>query len=147
MVTDRWPDEEGYIVEGIVIGFCEAGNTLTANRGCARGTAATGKIVVTTPAGVGDSVGVALKAASAGEKVPVAFSGVIKMVSTGTFNAGEFITGGAAGRAKCGQAAANTSSLNLFKAAGSTGSYILGMALQTAAAEGDECLILLGKCV
>lgn len=147
MAVDKWSTEEGIIVEGLVIAFCEAGATLTEGRGVAWGTAAANKIVVTAPAGVGDSFGIALKAASAGDMVPVALSGVMKMVSTGTFNVGEFVCGDAAGRAKIGDAAANTGSLQLFKAAGSTGSYILGLAAQTATTEGDEVLIILGKCV
>lgn len=144
-VVDKWPDEEGMIVEGIVIGFCEAGATLTANTGVDFGTAATNKIVVTACSAIGDSVGVALKAASSGEMVPVAFTGVVKMTSTGTFNVGELVMGGAAGKARIGNAAANTTAAQLFAAAGATtGSHILGKALQTATTEGDEVLILLG---
>ncbi len=147
MVTDKWPQEEGLIVEGLVIGFAEAGNTCTEGRGVAFGTAATNKVVVTSPSATGDSFGVCLRTQStAGNKVPIALSGVMKMVSTGTFNNGEFVMGGAAGRARIGNAAANTSKLQLFAAAGaSRGTYILGLALQTATAEGDECLILLGR--
>jgi len=146
MVTDKWPDEEGVIVDGIIIGFAEAGATVVEGRGVDFGTSATGKVVCTTPSAIGDSWGVALKGATVGLMVPVAISGVVKMVSTGTFNAGEMVMGGAVGRAQIGNAAANTTALQMFAAAGATtGSYILGMALQEATAEGDEVLIALGK--
>jgi len=145
-IVDKWPDEEGMIVDGIIIGFVEAGAIVLEGRGVDFGTAATGKVVCTLPSAVGDSWGVALKTGVVGKPVPIAISGVVKMVSTGTFNAGEMVMGGAAGRAGVGNFLANTTALQMFAAAGATtGSYILGMALQTATTEGDEVLIALGK--
>jgi len=143
MAVDKWPDEEGYIMEGECVGFAEAGAATTEGRGVKFGTAATGKVVVTVAAAIGDSFGVACKAVDSGKKLPVAVGGIYKMVSTGTFAVGEFVMGGAAGRAQIGDATANTSNLQIFKAAGSAGSYVLGLALQTATTEGDEVLVLL----
>lgn len=147
MATDRWPTEEGYIVEGLCIGFCYADSaSIAEGRGVKQGTSASSRVAVTVPAAVGDSIGVALKTPAAiGDMIPVAFMGVVKMVSTGTFNIGEYVMGGAAGRARIGDAAANTANLQINKAAGSAGSHILGLALQSATTEGDEVLILLGK--
>ena len=143
MVTDKWPDEEGYIVEGTVIGFATLGGTVLEGEPVKFGTAATGQVVVTTPAAVGDSFGVALKYGVSGDIIPVAVGGVMKFVATGTFNVGEYVMGGTSAWVQIGGATANTTKLQIFTAAGSAGSYVLGLALQTAGASGDEVLVML----
>jgi len=143
-MTDNWDDEEGYIVEGVVIGFCYVGAGVTEARGVAFGTSTANRVTVTAPSGIGDSFGVALKTVStAGLYVPVAVGGVMKMVCTASLNtyaAGDFVCGGAAGRATLCDHTTNTSNLAVMGG----DSHVLGLALQTAAAEGDETLILLG---
>jgi len=70
-------------------------------------------------------------------------SGVMKMIiiDDSAVSAGSFVMNSAETGVKLGDCAKGVSTLKKF--AGS--SYILGMALQTSAASGDECLVLLGK--
>jgi len=106
------------------------------------GTVGASLIAVTTATGFGDAMLVALKAAGAGERVPCCESGVMKMIAIydGAVTAGEFVMNSAETGVKCGEDP-TTTNLKLFGGS----SYVLGMALQTSAATGDEILVLLGK--
>lgn len=146
MTTDNWPDEEGYIVEGTVIGFAESGSAITEGRAVAFGTAASGKVVVTAASAIGDSFGVALKAATAsGQKIPVAVGGLMKMTSSATITVGFYVmnsTDGHVTRCLCPWTNAGAV-LQIFT--GGVGSHILGLCLQDGSTAGNEVLVLLGK--
>lgn len=144
-MTDYWPDEEGLIVHGIDIGFATAVAAIAEGAPCKVGTSASGAVSVTTAAGIGDAVAVALKAIGAGAVGPIAYSGVMKMTAaqTAAINIGEFVMNSSEGGVIHQTVAwgGTATGLKLFGGA----SYVLGMALQASAAKEDEILVLLGK--
>ena len=93
MVTIDWyPDEEGSIVDGLICGFCYADGAIAEGNIVKWGTTAAGRVAVIVSAAVGDGIGVALKAASgAGVMVPVAFSGIVKMLVNETLVIGDLV--------------------------------------------------------
>jgi len=142
-MTDFWPSEEGVIVEGLSIGYFYCTAAVAEGAPCKMGTVSSGVIAVTTAAAFGDGMLVALKAAGVNETVPCVESGVMKMIAIddSAVTAGDFVMNSAETGVKGGMGTANSTALKLFGGS----SYVLGMALQTSAASGDEILVLLGK--
>ena len=146
MVVDYYPDEEGYISEGHVIGYAKAGTSITAFNSVKLGTTAAGNVVVDVGAADGDSIGIALKTAVTGDLLPVALRGVIKIV------AGEAIAPNTVLKNDSspgfmlviGDLATGTVA-PIFVGLNGTGTVIrMGIALQEATQTGDEILMLLG---
>ena len=139
--ADYWPQEEGYIVEGSPVMMCYATGTIT-EMDCVKLSATTAGVVsVATNADWGDSIGVALRSATTGQMVPVAFAGVVKLLADGTLALGQQV---------CNQAAGNNkiidtpTSVNIKLGDNGT-AYVLGTTLQEAADDEDEILVLLGR--
>lgn len=143
-MTDLWPDEEGLIVAGLDVGFFYANNTVTEGSPVKLATGTSGYIKCQNGAAVGDAIGVALKSASSTEYVPIALTGVIKIVmctgGEGAVTTGDFLINSLTQVCKASGASTN------YKAFGGS-SYMLGLALQPGTATGDELLMWLGKTV
>lgn len=150
--TDNWETQEGYICQGAVIGFCELGAAVVAGEPVAFGTGAQNKIVMTAYALAGDSVGVTLKGGVTGDKVPVVFYGVVKMVGYSTCTVGGALINSATagttityGNVMPLTATATGNLVDVLCENNGTGTaHILGMALQNATTLGDELLVLVG---
>jgi hypothetical protein len=143
MAVDLYPDEEGHISDGLVIGYCKAQATIVQNQAV--------YLHATSVSGAVDSCAVALKAASAGEFIPVCFYGVVKMYGGSTITAGDVVCNDASG-IFVGTLPIHTDVTILAYYAGfnNGGSlYRLGLALQNAngATTGGELLVLIGKLV
>ena len=139
--VDYWPQEEGYIVEGSPVMMCVAGGTITEN-GCVKISATTaGQVTVTESATWGECIAVALRAGSTGEMVPVAFEGVVKMLSDATMALGLHVcSSGATGNKLIdGPATANV------KLNGQGTAWLMGTLLQEATKPGDEVLLWIGR--
>ena len=153
-MTDYWPDQEGRISDGYTCGFFRAGDiTMVANNWVKTTASAAGYIgcVVTTTKG-DCNLGMVLKTPVAvGDRVPVVTYGIVK---SQCYSAGA-ITGVTAGSFCCNSGASHYTQEILQFTAGATAvaavagglSFCLGLILQTLAADGDEGLILIGKCV
>jgi hypothetical protein len=137
--TDYWPEQDGIIVKGLVCGFCRADAAIAEGRIVAWGAGSgVGIVSVKSSAAVGDGIGVALKAATAaGDIIPVAFSGIIKMTTDETLSIGNLIT--------------NKSSLYIVGMGASDQLYInsknstiMGCTMQGGGDEQDELLVMLG---
>ena len=143
MATDWWPSEEGIIVEGLTFfGYCEA--AIAEGAPCKVGATTTaGRLQITTATGLGDAQLVALKKGAQYDTIPVAESGLMKMINDQDANisAGEFVMNSVEGGVATGESVTNSTKLALF---GGT-SYVLGMSLQTTTAKHDEIIVLLGK--
>jgi len=146
MVVDYYPDEEGYISEGHVIGYAKAEGSITQLTAVKLGTTAAGNVVVAAGAADGDSIGFALKTAVTNDLLPVALRGIIKIV------AGEAIAANAVLKNDSspgymlviGDLATGTA-VPIFVGLNGTGTVIrMGIALQDATQSGDEILMLLG---
>jgi len=145
MATDYWPQEEGYIVEGAPVMMCVATAAINEMATVFLGAATTiGQINVTAGAANGDSVGVALRSATTGQVVPIAFRGILKMQAGGVFALGCPVMndGGAEPNSSSVITAGDSTAIIL----GTDGTErILGTALQQGVANDDELLILLGR--
>ena len=138
---DYWPSEEGYIVEGSPVMMCVAGGTITENA-CVKCSATTvGQVTVTESTTWGECIAVALRAASTGEIVPVAFEGIVKMLSDATLALGQHVASSAAGANKLID---TPTSANIRLGTNGT-SWVMGTLLQAAATEADEVLLWIGR--
>lgn len=143
-MTDLWPDEKGLIVPGLDIGFFYVNAAVTEGACVKLVTGTSGLIKCDDATTTGDAFGIALKAGSAAAYVPVAVSGVVRVTrdnGTTAITTGDFCMNSTTNVSALGTAATTT----LKVMTGS--SYVLGLALQPAAADGDQFLLLLGKCI
>jgi len=148
-MADFYPSEEGHISDGLVIGFCTAYDTVEVHEAVGLGiTTVTGAISILAAAADGDAVGVTLKAAGAGEKVPVCFYGVMKLKAGAAITAGQTVYNDALGTYILDIQDTKTGCddvWNAYAALSGTGTaFRLGTALQKAAASGDDFLVLVG---
>jgi hypothetical protein len=139
--ADYWPQEEGYIVEASPVMMCEASGAITEMECVKLSSTSAGKIVVEDAAAWGDSIGVALRAVSDGQMVPVAFAGIVKMLADATLALGQQVCNSAAGSNKIID---TPTSVNIKLGDNGT-AYVLGITLQEAADDEDEILVLLGR--
>ena len=149
-MTDLYPEEEGFISNGSVIGYCKADAAIALHSCVALGSTATsGAILVVAGSADGDSVGVALKAAgAAGDFIPVCFYGVVKMVGGAAINEGDVLKNDASATYVLQIDTLTHDQFTLWRGVvgASTGTaWRLGTALQGFAASGDEGLVLVGR--
>ena len=143
-MVDYYPDEEGVLLDGISIGWAQASTTIYANTPIKLATATAGNIVIAA-AGDRAGIGVAMKAGSSSDYIPVLFYGVVKMFLSGTCVVGAAVVSGAAA-ATCGYVTRIPSytvdQQLLLRGLNYTGTVeVLGKAIQ-GGTTGDEILIL-----
>lgn len=149
MATDWYPSEENVIMEdSCYIVPMRPDGAINEMSAVKFGTSTSGRISVAAAAAVADGWGIALRAATAANtpaRIPVLLYGICKQTQSGTgstITQGNFVMNSAAsGVVKMG----NGVSTNGVLFAGS--SYVLGMAMQTTTANGDEILVCVGKCL
>ena len=148
-MTDLYPDEEGYIADGSVIGFCKATAAIPLHSAIKlNASAVSGLISVTAGAADGDSLGIALKEASAGDFIPVCWYGVVKMVGGAALNEGDMVRNDASATYVIPIDTLTHDEFELWRgvSGGATSTaWRLGMCLQEAASSGDEFLLLVGR--
>ena len=149
-MADYWPQEEGAVFDAnSYILPCRPDGSVTELSSVKVGTTVAGRISVAASTAVGDGIGIALKAATgagAPERIPVLFYGVTKTT----------LTQPAGGGPAMGEFCMNSITTSMIVdpaalwaslvASGAGSSYIMGMALH-GCADGDEALMLVGKCV
>ena len=142
-MTDYWPQEEGYIVEGNPVMMCVSASTIGENSCVYLSGTTAGQVTVAASAAWGDSIGVALRAVTVtGDMVPVAFGGIVKMIGDATIALGETVMSNGDDTSKVVD---TTTSANMMLGDNGT-AYVLGRALQASASEADdEILVLLGR--
>ena len=155
MALDLYPDEEGHISDGLIIGFAQCVGAVTQNAAVALGiTAVSGYVSILASAADADSCAVALKAGVAGEDRRVCFYGVVKMYGGSTITAGDVVCNDASGlflntmyNLNLGLTPTQINYMAAFKAGGTV--YRLGLALQNGngATTGGELLVLIGRMV
>ena len=147
-MTDLYPDEEGFLSDGCVVGFCQADAAIALHSAVfIGGTSTSGAILVAAGTADGDSVGVALKAASAaGEEIPVCFHGIVKMVIGDTCTAGDIVMNDASATYVLPIKAFTEDEILKLRGLNGTGTYCrLGLLMQAGAASGDEALVVIGR--
>jgi hypothetical protein len=142
LAVDYYPDEEGVLLDGISLGWCIASTTIDANQQVAFDTATAGNVVALAGA-YRDSCGVAMRAASSSDYVPVLLYGIVKMKLAITVAAGSPVQSAtAAGYVYPAASIATATYLSYMKALCYGGTvHILGKALQGGLTD-DEVLIL-----
>jgi len=147
-MTDLYPDEEGYIADGSIVGFCKATAAIPLHSGVKFGTSVSGVISVTAGAADGDSNGIALKEAAAGDFIPVCFYGVVKILAGAVLAEGDMVKSDASATYVLPIDTLTHDEYVLWRgvSGGVTATaWRLGMTLQAAAASGDEFLLLVGR--
>ena len=138
---DYWPQEEGYIVEGAPVMMCYAAAAVGEMSCVKLSTTTAGRIEVAASAAAGDSIGVALRATSGGQMIPVAFGGIVKMITGGTLALGEPCISHGSDTAKVVDTGDSTAIM-----LGDNGSQrVLGLTLHAGVTLTDEILVLLGR--
>ena len=142
-MTDYYPDEEGVLLDGISLGWCQASTTIAANQQVALDTATAGNVVVKAGA-YHDSIGLAMRAGSSSDYVPVLFYGVAKMKLAITVAAGAPVVSATTANVVYPMYSYATATyLCYLHALNSTGTCeVLGRALQGGVTD-DEVLILI----
>lgn len=148
-MADFYPDEEGHISDGLVIGFCQAVDAVELHEAVALGiTTVTGAVSILAAAADGDAVGVTLKAGGIGAMVPVCFYGVMKLLAGSAITAGQIVQNDSLGTyildIKDAKTGCDDWWITLSGISGTGTVFRLGMALQKAAASGDDFLVLVG---
>jgi hypothetical protein len=146
-MTDLYSDEEGYISDGTIVGFCKAAGSISLHGAVALGAAGVSNYISVTAAGVGTGIGIALKAADTNDYIPIALKGIVKQtVGAATFSVGAPViaSGTTAGVIEKLLVGFTTGMeyANVIPG-GTTNLYRLGFALQPGTAAGDEVLISL----
>jgi len=138
-LTDKWPDEEGFISEGEIVSLFKA--TAAVSKGTL--VQLTGDLEVQPAVANSDPIGVALKDAASGEYVPICVHGVCKVKAGAAVTRGKAVKSDASARAiELSDQAVNE---------GGTGTYTIyyarkvGIALQAASAEDDWILVFVCK--
>jgi hypothetical protein len=141
MATDWWPTQEGRIAEGLtVIGI--AGSTITESQLLKFGTSASGQITVIPATALGDAWGIAVKAASTGDPLPVITFGLYKCnIGSTELLQGSLVMNSGATYVILGGLSTNSTNSVLLGGA----SHILGMMTQSATAATDEAVVLIGR--
>ena len=146
-VTDYYPNKDGYVTDGNVIGFCYADDTtMAAGSFVTVGSTQKHYVGVAVTAAECDGIGMCLRTPSAiGDIVPVAFRGVVKAVASGTITIGELVSNSLTTATAVVLAHAETDSANIMVNSGTA--RILGTALQgqATAVTADEILVMLGR--
>ena len=146
-VTDYYPNKDGYITDGNVIGFCYADDTtMAAGSFVTAGSTQAKYVGVKVTAAECDGIGMCLRTPSAiGDIVPVAFRGVVKAVASGTITIGQLVSNSMTTKAAVVLTHAEATSATLIANAGTA--RILGTALQgqATAVTADEILVMLGR--
>lgn len=148
--TDYFPNKDGYIEDGHVVGFCYADDvTMTAGSFVQFGASRANYVAVAVAAEAADSVGMCLRTPSAiGDIVPVAFMGVVKAAVHSTIAIGDLVSNSKTTVTAVIEAlGAYTSNKQVHNnIGGNFTARILGTALQGGNGTApDEILILLGK--
>jgi len=146
-MTDLYPDEEGYISDGHVVGFCKVQAAVEIHEVVyVHGTAVSGAISVAPAAADGDGFAVTLKAGAAGDYIPVCFRGVVKMYAGDTITAMDMLQNDAVGTYVLPIPDTTSDEFVEWRGLNWTGTrQRLGVALQAASTTGDEILVLVGR--
>lgn len=145
-MVDLYPDEEGYISNGTIIGYCKAADSIALHEGVSIGvTSVSGAVSVLAGAADGDCLAVALKAADTGDFIPVCFHGLVKMVIGDTCTAGDIVKNDASATYVI-PIVQTVDTILKFRGLNGTGTIIrLGLLMQPGDASGDEALVFIGR--
>ena len=147
VAVDFFPNKDGYICDGQVIGFCYADDvTMTAGTYVKPGSTQSHYVGVATSTVANDAIGMCLRAPSAiGDVVPVAFAGVVKTIASGTIVIGDLVGNSLTTITTVVRAYAEAANSNAYLFNAGT-RHFLGTALQSnTALTADEILVMLGK--
>jgi len=148
-MTDLYPDEEGYIGDGLVIGFAKAAGSITLHGAVAIPATGVSSYVSVTAATYRTGIGIALRAADTNDYIPVVLYGIVKQwTGAAPFAAGKLVTSATTAGYVDVMPAANATTMLEWNGLGNGGTTALnrlGLALQPGTTAGDEALIAIGR--
>jgi hypothetical protein len=146
MGTDYWPEKDGQISDGLVVGFCKAEGSITLHT-AVKISASAASCITVDEAGWREGVGVALKAADTNDFLPVMFYGIMKAkVDTAAAISvmNHVVSGTTAGDFEAMTAISDTTWDDLGAGYLSGEYHKIGLALQAGTTDADEFLLLVG---
>jgi hypothetical protein len=150
-LTDLYPDEQGYIGDGLVIGYAKAAGSITLHGAVSIPATGVSSYVSVQAATLQTGVGIALRAADTNDYIPVVLYGIVKQtVGSVTFAAGKIVTSGTTAGTVNQMPAVNGTTMLEWNGLGNGGTTALnrlGLALQPGTTAGDLALIAVGKFV
>lgn len=157
-MTDLYPDEEGYIGDGLIIGFAKAAGSITLHGAVTIPATGVASYVSVSAAAYRTGVGIALRAADTNDYIPIVLYGIVKQtVGAATFTANKIVTSattagqvdlvGSVAAATLADLSNNLCSWQGVGGGATTFWYRLGLAIQPGTTAGDEALIAVGRFV
>ena len=142
-MTDYWSKESGYIFEGSIVVPAYSDAAITEGYPVKFSNTADGYYRVATCAAVGDSIGIALRAATAaGDFIPVALSGIVKVLAGNTIALQDMVMAGLTVGCIVSIIGVESTTTAGGRQVGGT-RFIMGWALQAAGTTGDYITIML----
>ena len=147
MAVDYFPNKDGYIEDGHVVGFCYADDVvMTAGAFVTWGASRANYVAVKASDLACDAVGMCLRTpAAVGDIVPVAFKGIVKAAVHSTIAIGDLVGNSSTTITALIPVFDAYASNLLFHNSSLYTAKILGMALQAGAVPKDEILIMINK--
>jgi len=143
--TDYFPNKDGYVADGDVVGFCYADGAIVAGTFVAFGTSRANYVAVISTSTASAAIGMALRDASAaGDIIPVCFMGVVKTIAGAAIATGALV-GNSATSNKVVTLAYTSEKIRINGKGGDYTARILGTCLQGAFNDTDECLVNIGQ--
>ncbi len=146
MGTDYWPEKDGYISDGLVVGYCKAAGSITLHT-AVKISASAASCLTVDEAGYQEGVGVALLSADTNDFIPVCFYGVVKMKAdtAAAISVMQTVVSGTTAADITRMPVVADTADNNYAANNGTGTlHKLGMALQAGTTDADELLVLIG---
>lgn len=145
-MTDYWPEKDGQISDGLVVGYCKAEGSITLHT-AVKISASAASCITVDEASYKEGVGVAMKAADTNDYIPVMFYGIMKAkVDTGAAISvmNHIVSGTTAGDfVALPSISATTYDSNVSEWIDGS-SHKIGLALQAGTTDADEFLLLVG---
>lgn len=145
-MTDYWPEKDGQISDGLVVGYCKAAGSITLHT-AVKISASAASCITIDEAGYNEGVGVALKAADTNDFIPVMFYGImkVKVDTAGAVSVMNHVVSGTTAADFVAMATASHTTYDQTIADWIDGTtHKIGLALQAGTTDADEFLVLVG---
>lgn len=145
-MTDYWPEKDGQISDGLVVGYCKAAGSITLHT-AVKISASAASCITVDEAGFKEGVGVAMKAGDTNDFIPVMFYGVMKAkadTAAAISVMNHVVSGTTAGDFEAMAAVSATTYSSTVSEWLDGSSHKIGLALQAGTTDADEFLLLVG---
>lgn len=145
-MTDYWPEKDGQISDGLVVGYCKAAGSITLHT-AVKISASAASCVTVDEAGYEEGVAVALKAADTDDTFPVMFNGImkVKVDTAAAISVMNHVVSGTTAADFVAMASVSATTYDSSVSEWLDGTkHKIGLALQAGTTDADEFLLLVG---